>query len=307
MTSNSNSNILALRAEVEASRTRLKDTASALRQRLQPAVIQSEVAKSVGQSGNRIWHSLQQRAKENPLQAVAIGSMVALPALSILRSLPTPMLLLGAGLLLTRTSANEALQRVAGDIAEQTKDVIESAKGHLSASSETVRRAMHDTRDYLTDNLAAAADAASSVTGQIQESAATAASQVQASASKISGTGEALIRDGRRTVSQTWDQNPLLLAGIGLGLGALIAAAFPATKAERVVLGDAANTLRQTAENAGVQGVQAVRETIDKIAGTAKSEGFSPDGISEIGKAVAEKTRAVAERGISTAFGLTDE
>src|ERR1044071_6190067 len=106
-----------LRAEAEANRARLtgtveqlrtqvEDTATDIKERLSPDAIKTEVTQYVRDSRDQLWNSLERKARDNPLQAVAVGAALAYPALKLMRAMPAPLLLVGAGLLLSRTSDN---------------------------------------------------------------------------------------------------------------------------------------------------------------------------------------------------------
>ena len=114
--------VTALRSEAEANRARLTgtvedlrtqvvDTATDLRERLSPEAIKTEVTQYVRDSRDQVWHSLEQKARDNPLQALAVGAALAYPALKLMRAMPAPLLLVGAGLLLSRTTSNGLVGR----------------------------------------------------------------------------------------------------------------------------------------------------------------------------------------------------
>ena len=81
--------VSALRAEAEATRSRLTDTVDDLRtqvadtatdikERLSPEAIKTEVTQYVRDSGDQLWHTLERKARDNPLQAVAVGAAATL-------------------------------------------------------------------------------------------------------------------------------------------------------------------------------------------------------------------------------------
>src|ERR1700712_5753010 len=91
---------------VEELRDRVQDEASELRERISPAHIKAEVGEYVRSTGQAWRDSLEQRARDNPLQTAAIGVGLAYPLWKIARSIPAPLLLVGAGIALTRTSSS---------------------------------------------------------------------------------------------------------------------------------------------------------------------------------------------------------
>jgi len=233
----------ALRAEAEANRARLtgtvedlrtqvSDTATDLKERLSPEAIKTEVTQYVRDSRDQLWHSLERKARDNPLQAVAIGAAAAYPALALIRAMPAPLLLVGAGLLLSRFSSADTTEALRG----HAQDALETASGTLDSATDSARRKVHDAQDYARQGVDSVIDraqaTASSIKDRVTDAADDATSAIRDSADKVKGQAEQLAQQTRETIRETWDKNPLLIAGIGLGIGAVIAAAFPSTKAE---------------------------------------------------------------------------
>ena len=97
------------------------NTATELKTIVSPAHIKKEIRNYVREERESVVQSIQQRAKDNPLQMAAIGAAVAYPALSLLRAIPTPLLLIGAGLFLTSKRG----QQSAKDIKAKVDDVVQ--------------------------------------------------------------------------------------------------------------------------------------------------------------------------------------
>jgi hypothetical protein len=121
-------------------------------------------------------------------------------------------------------------------------------------------------------------------------------------ADKVIGQGSDLAQQGRTAASNTWDQNPLLVAGVGLLIGSFIAAAFPATQTEETLFGEASDALRRQAEGVAAQGVDAARTAVETVSAAAREQGLSADGLASAGESLAGKVRAVAERSIEAAL-----
>src|SRR6187402_124771 len=121
-----------LTGTVEELRTQVSETATDIKERLSPDAIKTEVTQYVRDSRDQLWHSLERKARDNPLQAVAVGAALAYPALKLMRAMPAPLLLVGAGLLLSRTSGN-------GGSASGAADALRNqAQGALDTASETL-------------------------------------------------------------------------------------------------------------------------------------------------------------------------
>jgi len=103
--------------ERDATRNReaLASSMDALQRRVSPSAIKHDMQNYLQAKKDRIVEGLEQRAKENPLQAIAIAAGVAYPLWSLARRIPVPILLIGAGFALSRRSANLDHRGVAKD------------------------------------------------------------------------------------------------------------------------------------------------------------------------------------------------
>src|SRR5262245_47812794 len=106
MTENSSRSVAELRREsertraeltntVETLRYKITDTAEDIRQKVSPAHIKAEVSDYVAEKGRHWFDTLKQQAMDNPMQALAAGTAVAVPAFKIVRSVPLPLLMIG--------------------------------------------------------------------------------------------------------------------------------------------------------------------------------------------------------------------
>jgi ElaB/YqjD/DUF883 family membrane-anchored ribosome-binding protein len=253
---------------------------------------------------------LERKARDNPLQAVAVGAALAYPALKLMRAMPAPLLLVGAGLLLSRSSVNGGPAAGAGEaLANHARRALDTAGGTLNGAPDGARRKVHDAQDYARQGVDAvigrASETAASIKDRVMGVTDEATSAMLDTADMVKGQAEDLVQQTRQAVSDTWDKNPLLIAAIGLGIGAFIAAAFPSTKAEEAVFGDASDALRRQAEGVAAKGVEAAKSTVEGVAAAASGEGLSVDGLNQLGANLTEKVRAVAERGVEAALGDT--
>jgi hypothetical protein len=109
-----------------------------------------------------------------------------------------------------------------------------------------------------------------------------------------------------RTIFETIEQNPLLVAGVGLVVGGLIASALPRSDLEDDLVGNASSTVKRRAQTAASQGFDAARtaveEVYDQTARQAEAEGLTADGISNAVQDIGQRVRHVAESAVTTAF-----
>jgi ElaB/YqjD/DUF883 family membrane-anchored ribosome-binding protein len=310
--------VTALRAEAEANRARLTgtvedlrtqvaDTATDLKERLSPSAIKAEVTDYVRDSRDQLWHTLEQKARDNPLQAVAVGAAVAYPAFQLLRAMPAPLLLVGAGLLLSRTTGKSTAISNATEVArDRTQGAMDSVSSAVDNATDTARRKLHDAQDYARDGAETVMERgtalASSVKDRVAEATDSAKAAVGDTTDKVMSQAEDFTRQAREAVATTWDQNPLLVAGAGLVIGAVIAAAFPSTETEENLFGEASDAMRREAERTGVN---VARTAVEGVVGAATDEGLSVDGLKKAGEHLTDKVRAVAAKGVEAALGET--
>ena len=126
-----------LTGTVEELRSQLTDTANHVREAVAPATIKRQVTEYVRESGDNLLHSLQRRARENPLQAVAVGAGLAYPLFNLMRAIPAPLLLIGAGLALSRSTA----------LRDATDQAMAQARDTFADATDSARRTMHDMRE----------------------------------------------------------------------------------------------------------------------------------------------------------------
>ena len=74
---------------------------------LTPEHVQSEVSENVSLKARGWVDRLKSRAMDNPMQAVAAGTVVEVPLLRFARGVPLPLLMIGAGLVLTSNTARD--------------------------------------------------------------------------------------------------------------------------------------------------------------------------------------------------------
>jgi ElaB/YqjD/DUF883 family membrane-anchored ribosome-binding protein len=323
---------------VEELRDKVGGTATELKTLVSPAHIKKEIKNYVREERESIVRSVQRRAKENPLQAAAVGATLAYPALGLLRAIPTPLLLIGAGLFFTssrgRSSANQIKDKVndawqqgsekVSDLAasiksdledriagarywaEEARDAVvsgvDAAASRVDAVTGKARAAYHDAADAVSSTVAGAADRATATAANLSATAANAATSAKDRATSIGA-------NSLNTVTDFINQNPLLVAGIGAAVGACIAASIPPSEAENRMFGKGSDTLKDKAREATAQGIEKAGEfaadAVGGVAAAAAREGLDATGVRRTLNTVADSMRAVADRGLDTALGST--
>jgi ElaB/YqjD/DUF883 family membrane-anchored ribosome-binding protein len=182
------------------------------------------------------------------------------------------------------------------DSAASAGDAINTrVSGMKDGVSELASSAMASSRDVAAD----AASAARSATSSATDAGLEAARDVRDKASEYSN------RAGK-TLVDTIQENPLLVAGVGLLIGGLIASALPKSELEEELVGDAAAAAKRRASEAASKGFDAAKgvagEILENVARQAGAEGLTPDKLDESARDLGRRVRRVAESAVTTAF-----
>lgn len=320
-------NRTALAATVTELREHVEETATELKTMASPTHIKREIGNYVRHERENLVQSVKRNARENPLQMAAIGAAIAYPVFGLVRALPAPLLLIGAGLFLTSKRG----QRLAGDAktkvdaaiqqgSDRVSDLTTSLKSDLEQRAATVRASVEGAQAAVTSAAGTVADKARSsfhdardmATGVVQEGAARATAAAGSASSNISDaadqarTGAANI-PSRRAVVDLVKDNALLFAGVGAAVGAVIAASIPPSEAENRLFGARSEKLKAKARETAAQGIESVgdmaAEAADSVASGAAREGLDATGAQSALENIAQGVRKVADRGVDTALG----
>ncbi|WP_420133080.1 hypothetical protein [Rhodopseudomonas sp.] len=369
-------------------RATVADTANDLRERYSPQAIKDDVTSYIKTRGEELADKVSDTIRNNPVQAVAVGATLAYPLWKVVRAIPTPVLMVGAGLYLAGSKSGQRLTQrasvaaadLAGEVerrarafgsdvaetAEAARDyaagAIQAAGGTASTRADEFRRTAAATAadlkqkgedlsrtlsaesDHLGRSAAAAGhafasevddaahrgagladavsdtlrDTAASVrdtAASVRDSATEAAARLRHKMGETADAGlDAAVRmrdragdlgqRASRNVTETVSAHPLLVAGVGLLVGGLIASAIPRMRAEKQIFGRASRRLREQAEDTVNRGVDAVkqkgREVYQSAMNAAEDEGLSPDNVSGQVRDLGERARKVAEAAAST-------
>jgi hypothetical protein len=361
---------------VEQLRSSVAETASDIRQRISPEAIKAEVSGYIKSRGEQLMDDIAAAARRNPMQALAIGTSVAYPLLRIARSIPLPVLMIGAGLFFAGSKTGQAasqkaidmasdlsneVQRRAHDVRDQVGEQAAAAKAFASdnlarlrdtvaSGTERVSQAadqVNETANQAGATLASSADslkdkaasfggsvadqasdlkdrtvrAAGSVASSLQDIASDAASSARRAAGNAADAGLNAAKAARDTASdltgragktflETIEQNPLVVAGVGLLVGGLIASALPRSDIEDGLIGGASNSVKKRAQAAASQGIDAAKDVAgdvyDRAARQAEAEGLTPNALGNAAQDIGQRVRRVAESAVTTAFEPQD-
>jgi hypothetical protein len=209
----------------------------------------------------------------------------------------------------TRSTSDEAAASVAAG-SEQLQQKATSFSAAASDASGNIGEQVRQAANTATANVREmASDAASAGLKAVEASrniGLQAARSVQETASNLGERAGNLGERAGKTFYETIEQNPLLVAGVGLFIGGLIASAIPRSDIEDSLIGGASNSVKRQAGRAAAGAVRTAKEVVgegyDEAVRQAQAEGLTPDGLSEAARDAGERLRHVAEAAVTTAF-----
>lgn len=223
-----------------------------------------------------------------------------------------------------RDDAAEAIGR-AGTMASTGADRLQASANRVVTAREAQPGTVRDTAVSLADAVAAkgrdlkdsVADLADGAGERISGMASDSSSAVKSALASTREAALATARDLRnrssaaseragKTVFETIEQNPLLVAGVGLLLGGLIASALPRSDAEDNLVGKASEAAKAQARDAASRGFDAAKgaagEIFENVGRQAGAEGLTSEGLDTAAKDIGQRVRRVAETAVTTAF-----
>jgi ElaB/YqjD/DUF883 family membrane-anchored ribosome-binding protein len=301
---------------VEHLRDKVGETAAEIKTMVSPAHIKQEIRTYVREEREHLTEAVQRKIRDNPLQAAAVGAAIAYPAWGLLRSIPMPLMLIGAGLFLTTSRGKQTVNSAKEQMAESYRqgsdmagEMLASTQEQVAAQTGAVKDELRSTANMISGTAHSAADAVSARTAGTKQ-------QLQATAGQVAGTVDSAmakggeVRDTGRTavnaVTDFIDQNPILVAGIGAAVGAAIAASIPSSEAEHRLFARPRETLKAKSNEFVARGVDKAKDVATSVVGdvaeAAASEDLDADGLKNAVEGVVSGARTVVDRGLSSAL-----
>ena len=289
-----------LERETEHTRAGLIDTVDELHNRVSPHAIKAEAKAYARATGNELIHTLERKARENPLQAIAVAAGLAYPAWRLLLNIPAPILLVGAGLALTRVGSSSrgttSLAHATEGLKQKVADTAVDTKAGMASGLEAIRsRAGKAISDTTESARAAASNAATAATDALS---ATYRSGIDAASSAGDQLGRSF-KQSKEGLFEAIESHPFLVGGIGLLIGAVVASALPVTQAENRAFGDSSDDLKNRARETASEGLQAAKtaaqEFYQETVSRAQEQGLTPEMVRQTLQRAGEKVQNVVQ------------
>jgi hypothetical protein len=316
-----------LAATVDRLREQITDTAEDIRYKVSPDGIKAEVSGFISHKTQTWLGALRQQAMENPMQALAAGTAIAVPALRLARGFPLPLLMIGAGLALTSKTVRDRAAEAAAPGIEKAREVMDETAARAQSLGDSLRQAVSSTQseaaaragdaqeaagemasetrnraaetaDAVSGKVRAGMDAASEMANDTMEMAKEKMERARSSATRAATAAPA-------AASKVIRDNAALIGGLGVAIGAILAASLPSTRAEAGVLGKASDSVKRAAGTAAQSGFDAAKDAAMSAADAAAKSVSDADlgkHASRITEGVTERLQEVADDVVTTAF-----
>jgi hypothetical protein len=228
-----------------------------------------------------------------------------------------------------KTYASEQFDHVSSAVAggtHEVRKVADAAGAAVASHSQRITDSAASAGATLSDRASGLKDdglrVAGSAAATVQDIANGATAAARGAASSVADAGVEAARTIRNTASdasdragktifQTIEQNPLLVAAVGLLLGGLIASALPRSEFEDDLVGDTSDAAKRRAQAAASQGLDAAKGAVGEIynetARQAEAEGLTADGVGKAAQDISQRVRRVAEAAVTTAFEPSEQ
>lgn len=292
-----------LERQAETRRAELAQTVDEIHNRVSPGAIKADVRNYA----RGRMQMIEQRMRENPLQTVAIAAGVAYPVWRMIGRIPAPLLLIGAGLALSRRGGGNG-DPVQGRYGEEVPDperygaspggrgvtdkLSEAASGLAEKASET----MEDVRGMASEKMESLAGTLSSGYQSGRQAAAGAVSQIEDSYNRT-----------RDEVIDLIDRHPLLAGAVVFAVGGMIAASLPVTRQENRLLGDTSDELKRRTQDMASEGLEqaksVARQVYEDTASQVREQGLTPEVAASTVHKTVEAAREAMDRTMQSTGG----
>jgi len=222
-------------------------------------------------------------------------------------------------------SASDTLADQADNLRQSVTSAAQDAKNAVSsrveALSQSATETLHDTRDRVSGALRDTTDMARDSARQVADSARQVAEGARQMASDAVDTIGESYRSGVETIARTGDEmaetlhrtkdnlmeaiesHPLIVGGIGLVLGAIVASAMPVTRTENELFGRSSDELKSRARDMASMATDSLNVAKDAAVDvyqdsvkTVQERGLSPEVASEAVKNAGQKVKELVNQ-----------
>ena len=283
-----------LERRAETTRAELAETVDALHSRVSPTALKADMMETI-----------ETRIRENPLQAMALAVGVAYPLWRIVGRIPAPVLLIGAGLAMSRRGSSNGNGYYAGEAYRSSS----AADGHgtMATLKEKAASLTQQVSDKAHEAMDKAHEAMDKVRGAASEKTAAASDLISDRAESVRETVEQVSETYQRTrenLADMIERHPMVAGGVALAVGALLASSIPVSRQENRMMGSAAGAVRQRTRGMAREGLEqaktAARDVYRQTAAEVREQGLSPDVARHAARTAMDTARNAVEQTVDS-------
>ncbi len=272
-----------LEREAEIARAKMADTAETIRKKLTAGQLIDEMSGML--TGGDLaggLNNLKHQVRDNPLPVALVGAGLA-------------WLAFGKGMSAQAgtSSAAPPVRRSYGGASGTS--AASASSGSMMSSVTDGARSVADGARSVADSAKAAAGSVSSTVGDMTDSLTETADRLRHS--MLSGSSHASQRV-TGSASRLLHEEPLVIAALGVALGAAVGAMLPASEFEKEQLGPYAGRLRDGAKDALDKGLDSAgtvaSKAYDALKDEADRQGLTPGDGKSVGERVGEVVKSAA-------------
>ena len=263
--------------EAEATRRSLANDLNDLQDRLTPGQVFDEALTYAKGGSATFARAFSNAVRENPFPALLIGTGC--------------MLFMSEKMGITKS---KTAGRYTGSFAATTDtdhgpSIGERAKEKVHGAADTVKQGFAAVGDRLQDTSERVRETAQEMGEGVAEAAERVKQRTQSVAERLTDTAVQTGEQARIAAHQVKEkantllhEQPMLMAGIGLALGAAIAALIPVTRAENRLMGETSERIKRRVRDTAAQQFEAAKESAGELVERAKTvaerEGVTASG-----------------------------
>ena len=288
--SSSSESVASAEQHAEEARADLVGTLNQLRENLRPANVVDEVMSSAKVNASAVTDQTWETARKNPLPALMIGAGLAM-ILGVGSRYGTGSLGTGSRIP-PRDVSNGTTTRSTGAASAGTASVGDK----VSAMASSARQSGHAMLDAANDSL----------TGAIGRT--TAAASTAYLNAKRSNPMSMSRQSVGASLSHLIEEQPLVLAAVGIALGAALGAALPTTETENSLLGETSHSVKGAAQGLVQEQIAQVKSVasnaVEDIKQSVADHGVTAENLSGLARDIGEKAKTATYEAGRTVQGV---
>src|SRR6185437_11599892 len=256
------SNAQQLERETEQTRSQIAATLLELRACVTPGHVFNQISDRLGEGGGAaLVKNLKRQTIDNPLPVALLGAGLAWLMLSGRSSTDGRAGVTGDAVRQKGSEAADKATELASDVRERAESAVEGAKQSASKAGENVRQAASSMGEQVQRNASAGYE---TVSDSARRAAAAVSGSAHAAGQRTFETGNALVDFCRN--------QPMVLAGLGVVIGATLGALLPLTDTENRLMGKTSDELKAHAQDVASEQYEAAKKVGERGLDAAQDE-----------------------------------